>query len=66
MGKIYYGKNIWEKYIITNITAENFVKSKYILIFEEPFMAAEDGWKRYTEDNQIQKIRLKLVKKYYS
>ena len=27
-------------------------------------MAAEDGWKRYTEENQIQKIRLKLVRKY--
>ena len=33
-------------------------------IFTEPFTAAEDLWKRYTEENQIQKIRLKLVKKY--
>ena len=30
---------------------------------EKPFMVAEGGWKRSSEGNQIQEIRLRLVKK---
>ena len=48
---------------MNDIIGENFVKSKYIVVYRETIMVADYGWKISTEENQAQETELKLVKK---
>ena len=43
---------------------ENFIISKYIVVYREAVYGSRGGWKKSTEENQIREIRLKLIRKF--
>ena len=50
---------------MNDIIEQNFVKSKYIVVYWETIMVADYGWKISTEENQAQETKLKLVRKLW-
>ena len=55
---------MWVTYIINNITEETFIKSKHIVIFRESIYGNKGWLEKIHWKNEIEEIRLKLMKKY--